>query len=64
VTEISGKEADQNAVVNASVVLNRFDIGWTILVKKTEFESILPIEKNVTNLRNGTFTQYRTVVAY
>jgi len=54
----------KNVKDNGTASEDRYDLGWTILVKKAEFETVLPIEKNVTNLRNGTFTQYRTVVAY
>jgi len=49
---------------NGTASEDRYDLGWTILVKKAEFETVIPIDKNLTNLRNGTFTQYRTVVAY
>jgi hypothetical protein len=62
VTIIKGTEG--GAPFNASAVFERLDLGWTVLVYKAEFDKVLSIEKNVTNLRNGTFTQYTTVIPY
>ena len=62
VTSIRGTEG--GADYNASAVFERLELSWTTLVFKAEFDKVLPTDKNVTYLRNGTFTYFTTVVAY
>ena len=62
VTKIVGTEG--GAALNTSATFDKLDIGWTTLVFQAEFDKILSIDKNTTNLRNGTFSQYTTVVPY